>query len=142
MRRLITIAVLAMVAGCNQAPRTVTVPAQSQDQILRQLKADLQKASMVVQEQKVDCDIEWMTHSSARMCSRPLDISLADNKLGAFVHPIQNLSPLTGASLQDVGNAFGTHVEAYLKENQIAESRTHTGDNIGNYMEENAEQTN
>ncbi|MDD2600606.1 MAG: hypothetical protein PHO37_15515 [Kiritimatiellae bacterium] len=142
MKRLITIALLAIFAGCSKPPQSVAIPAESKGSVLSQLKAELPKASVLVQKQKIDLEVQWMNHSSARMCSRPLNINLADNKIGAFVHPIQNLNSLTGASLQDVVVAFESQVEAYLKKNKIPETRIQAGDDIGNYMEENAEQTN
>ena len=122
--------------GCIHANRHLS----SQDAILEQLKTNLHSSRVDVQGRRIDVAVEWVTHARAQNCQRPLDINLPEHKLGAFLFPVQNLTPLDGPSLGDVADEFGKQVDVYLKANGIPEKRIYSGRDIGNYMNPSAEQ--
>ena len=104
------------------------------------LKRDFANATVTVQGRKLDLVIQWMPRSYAITCSRPLDVYLEDNQVGAFVTPIQNLT-LEGPSLHDAADALRPQIESYLRKHSIPERTVRSGKNIGNYMEPDAEQS-
>jgi hypothetical protein len=98
-----------------------------------------------------------VTHSYARNCQRLLDLNLANNRLGAFLHPIQKPPPpdslsthdvaadrgkLMEAYLDAVATEFGKQVKAYLQTKNLRESGVKTGDNAGvaEYLTQGARQ--
>jgi len=48
---------------------------KAQEALLKQLKANLSKARVTIQDREVDLVVQWVTHSYARNCQRPLDLS-------------------------------------------------------------------
>jgi hypothetical protein len=118
---------------------------KAQEALLTQLKANLSKARVTMQDRHVDLVVEWVTHSRARNCQRPLDLNLADNRLGAFLHPIQKPSTPDISSTQDVAadpgklmqtyldslaSEFAEQVRTYLQTTDVRESRVQAGDNV------------
>jgi hypothetical protein len=139
MKRLVPILAMVALAGCAagkpQRPESTSSPTS----VLALLRRDLAEAKVTVQNRKLDLVIQWMPRSYAITCSRPLDLYLEDNQIGAFVTPIQNLT-LEGPSLHDAADALRPEVESYLKKHSIPERTVRSGKNIGNYMETDAEQ--
>ena len=136
MKAYVATCLLMLSVGCIHANSHPS----SQDRILEQLKAQLNACHVDVRGIRVDLSVEWVTHARAQQCQRPLDINLPEHKLGAFLFPVQNLTPLDGPSLGDVADEFRKQVDAYLRANGIPEKRIYTGRDIGNYMDPGAEQ--
>ena len=136
MKAYVATCLLMLSVGCIHANSHLS----SQDRILEQLKTQLNACHVDVRGMRVDLSVEWVTHARAQQCQRPLDINLPEHKLGAFLFPVQNLTPLDGPSLGDVADEFGKQVDAYLRANGIPEKRIYTGRDIGNYMNSNAVQ--
>lgn len=140
MKRILLLSLIVALAGCVQASQTADTHRVPQRELLSQLQTNMAKAHVEIDGRKIDIVVVWMTHADARTRSRRLDISLTDNKLGAYVAPIQNLTPLAGPSLQDVCAAFSRQIQAYLDKSRIAETRIQTGAGTEDYLKEDAEQ--
>ncbi len=116
-----------------------TSGATGQLDVLAMLKVDMPEAKITISNREYSVVVQWLTQVEAQTCQRPLDLYLADSRIGAFIHPIQNLT-LKGPSLHDFARAFRLSVMGYLKKKQIHEKHVLAAKDIdGIYMKEDAE---
>ena len=142
MKTWLAVVALALAFGCL-APRShaadKSAGTQVRSNLLAMLKTDMPEAKISASNREFNVVVQWMTQTEAQTCQRPLDLYLADSRIGAFIHPIQNLT-LKRPSLHDLAHALRPSVVVYLKEKRVPESRVLAAKDIaGVYTKDDAE---